>query len=175
MYSSDGHAVIQSSRMPILTIPSMTEGSAAFKQRLAVLIRAQSTHIYIDSSFLVWMTKIGSNSRQELIRWPQQNCTGRIHVPIWAAHEYLKHHVAGTIVTELAKKTNEISDLVGRTYTYFRPFIGDRPLSRRRYERVIQHLSRDASGVRYTRPLTSNRSTMANVLPKPWLRCDFFH
>ena len=115
----------QHSRMPLLTIPSVTEGSAAFKQRLAILLRAGGTHIYIDTSFLMWMTKIGSNSRQELIRWLQQNCTDRIHVPIWAAHEYLKHHVAGTIVTELAKKTNEISDLVGRTYTYFRPFIDE--------------------------------------------------
>ena len=79
--------------------------------------------IYIDTSFLMRMTKIGSNSRRELIGWLQQNCTDRIHVPIWAAHEHLKHHAAGTIVTELAKKTNEIFDLVGRTYTYFTPFI----------------------------------------------------
>ena len=95
----------------------------AFKLRLAVLLRAESTHIYIDTSFLMSMTKIGSNSRQELIRWLQHNCTDPIHVPIWAAHEYLKQQVAGTIVTELAKKTNEISDLVGRTY--FRPFIDE--------------------------------------------------
>ena len=33
--------------------------------------------------------------------------------------------MAGTIVTDLAKKTKEVSDLVGRTYTYFRPFIDE--------------------------------------------------
>ena len=111
--------------MPILTIPSETEGSADFKQRLAILIGVQSTHIYIDTSFLMWMTKIGSSSRRELIGWFKQNCEGRVHIPIWAAHEYIKHHVAGTIVTELAEKTNEVADMVRRTYTYFRPFIDE--------------------------------------------------
>ena len=122
-----GRAVTQTMRVPILTIPKEVEGSAAFKQRLAALISAESTHIYIDTSFLMWMTKIGSNSRRELIGWLQQNCTGRVHVPIWAAHEYLKHHVAGTIVTELTAKTNEVTGLVRHTYAYFRPFI-DEPL-----------------------------------------------
>ena len=114
-------------RVPILTIPREVEGSAAFKQRLAALISAESTHIYIDTSFLMWMTKIGSNSRRELIDWLQQNCTGRVHVPIWAAHEYLKNHVAGTIVKELTAKTKEVAGLVRHTYAYFRPFI-DEPL-----------------------------------------------
>ena len=112
-------------RIPVLTIPSVTEGSADFKTRLAALISEPSTHIYIDASFLMWMTKIGSRSRQELISWLQLNCPGRVHVPIWAAHEYLRHHVAGTIVTDLTKKTNEVADLVGRAYTYFRPFIDE--------------------------------------------------
>ena len=129
MHSRAGPIVNQTARMPILTIPGVTEGSADFKQRLAILIDAPTTHIYIDTSFLMWMTKIGTSSRQELIGWLQQYCTGRVHVPIWAAHEYLKHHVAGTIVTDLTEKTNEVTDLVGRTYTYFRPFI-DEPIGK---------------------------------------------
>lgn len=117
--------MIQADRNPLLTIPSDTEGSAAFMARLAELIKADGTQIYIDTSFLMWMTKIGSASRQELISWLRTNCGGRVHVPIWAAHEYLKHHVAGTIVAELAEKTKEVADLVGRTYSYFRPFIDE--------------------------------------------------
>ncbi|MBS1164375.1 MAG: hypothetical protein H6R00_400 [Proteobacteria bacterium] len=93
--------------------------------RLAALITAAGTHIYVDTSFLMWMTKIGSESRRQLISWLQTNCNGRVHVPIWAAHEYLKHHVAGTIANELAEKTSEVADLVGRTYSYFRPFIDE--------------------------------------------------
>lgn len=113
------------SRSPLLTIPSETEGSAEFKSRLSELIESPSSHIYIDTSFLMWMTKIGSPSRQELVKWLSDNCDGRVHVPIWAAHEYLKHHVSGTILAELKEKTDEIVSLVGRTYTYFRPFIDE--------------------------------------------------
>ncbi|MBY3090189.1 hypothetical protein HFO72_05015 [Rhizobium laguerreae] len=109
----------------LLTIPSETESSADFRARLAELLKSDGTHLYIDTSFLMWLTKIGSSSRQELFQWLDANCAGRVHVPIWSAHEYLKHHVAGTIITELTDKTNEVADLVGRTYTYFRPFIDE--------------------------------------------------
>ena len=83
-----GSVVTTIERVPVLTIPNVTEGSADFKGRLVALIREQSTHIYIDASFLMWMTKIGSRSRRELINWLQLHCPGRVHVPIWAAHEY---------------------------------------------------------------------------------------
>ena len=115
--------------MSILKIPSDPENSSAFIQRLADLIRGQGTHVYIDTSFLMWMTKIGSDSRRELIDWLQKNCAGRVHVPIWAAHEYLKHHVARTLTTDLKKEANKVSSLVRRAYAYFRPFI-DEPLGR---------------------------------------------
>lgn len=115
----------EAARRPILTIPYETEDSAAFKSRLLELIKDQRAHIYVDTSFLMWMTKIGSQSRREMLDWLEANCGGRVHVPIWAAHEYLKHHVAGTIVTELGEKTDEVAALVGRTYSYFRPFIDE--------------------------------------------------
>ena len=94
VFNRTGSPVTQAARTPILTIPGETEGWADFKLGLKALFAAQGTHIYIDTSFLMWMTKIGSSSRRELIGWLQQNCPGRVHVPIWAAHEYLKHHVA---------------------------------------------------------------------------------
>jgi len=112
-------------RKPILTIPSAAEDSSSFKTRLSILLRDNRTHIYVDTSFLMWLTKIGSKSRQELLTWLHAHCAGRVHVPIWAAHEYLKHHVAGTIVTELSEKNDEMARLVGRTYSYFRPFIDE--------------------------------------------------
>ena len=112
---------------PIFSIPRGTEYSGDFIKRLETLIVAESTHIYIDTSFLMWMTKIGKGSRGELLDWLDSNCKGRVHVPIWAAHEYLKHHVARTIVTDLGSKSNELASLIRRTYEEFRPFI-DEPL-----------------------------------------------
>ena len=115
----------RTARVPLLTIPTEPESSAEFKERLAILIVSKDAHIYIDASFLMWMTKIGSKSRAELTGWLEQNCIGRVHVPIWSAHEYLKHHVAGTIVTDLDEKASRVASLLGNTYTYFRPFIDE--------------------------------------------------
>jgi hypothetical protein len=73
----------------------------------------------------MWATKIGPASRGELLEWLRTDVGDRAHVPTWAAHEYLRHHVAGTIVGELEKKTTEISQLAGGTFNYFRPFLDD--------------------------------------------------
>ena len=107
----------------ILTIPSSVENATDFRLRIANLFQCQGTHIYIDTSFLMWMTKIGLVSRKELKDWLQVNCDGRVHVPIWSAHEYLKHHVSGSISKELITKTREVQRVVGRSYAYFRPFL----------------------------------------------------
>ena len=164
VFTQTGSTVTQAVRTPILTIPSETEGSADFKQRLAALFAAQSTHIYIDTSFLMWMTKVGSRSRQELIGWIQRNCTGRVHVPIWAAHEYLKHHMAETIVKELTEKTKEVDGLVGHTYAYFRPFI-DEPFGEGA-EDPSTIPNRDPGGIEYARSLGHHKPKMEEIIPE---------
>ncbi len=108
-----------------LTLSIDVEDSATFRTRLASLMIDQGTHIYIDTSFLMWLTKVGSTSRRELIDWFKKYCPDRVHVPVWAAHEYLKHHVADTIVSELTTKANEVSRLAENTYAYFRPFLDE--------------------------------------------------
>ena len=52
MQSRTDLVVNQTARTPILTIPDVSEGSADFKQRLAILINAPTTHIYIDNLVL---------------------------------------------------------------------------------------------------------------------------
>ena len=108
-----------------LTLSIDVEDSATFRTRLASLMIDQGTHIYIDTSFLMWLTKVGSTSRRELIDWFKKYCPDRVHVPVWAAHEYLKHHVADTIVSELTTKANEVTRLAENTYAYFRPFLDE--------------------------------------------------
>lgn len=108
-----------------LWIPVETESAAAFKARLAGLLSAPGTHVYIDTSFLMWATKIGTASRRELLSWLRGALAGRAHVPTWAGHEYLRHHVAGTIVTDLLERSKEVSSLAGKTFGYFRPFLDD--------------------------------------------------
>ena len=148
----------QAKRVRIFSIPRETENSGDFIERLKSLMIEESTHIYIDTSFLMWMTKIGSRSRGELIDWLQRNCAGRVHVPIWAAHEYLKHHVAGTIIAELGAKSNELARLIGRTYRYFRPFI-DEPLGEG---------AKDPSSIRAATRVALNTLDQLPVIGRQW-------
>jgi hypothetical protein len=108
-----------------LNIPTGFESSDDYRARIGRLLGEVGTCVYIDTSFLMWATKIGPASRGELLEWLRTDVGDRAHVPTWAAHEYLRHHVAGTIVDELAKKTTEISQLAGGTFNYFRPFLDD--------------------------------------------------
>lgn len=108
-----------------LNIPTEAEGSDDYRDRIGRLLAEVGTHVYIDTSFLMWATKIGPASRGELLDWLRTDVGDRAHVPTWAAHEYLRHHVTGTIVGELEKKTSEISQLAGGTFNYFRPFLDD--------------------------------------------------
>lgn len=108
-----------------LHIPIDPENSEDYRARIGRLIADPGTHVYIDTSFLMWATKIGPASRGELLEWLRTDVGDRAHVPTWAAHEYLRHHVAGTIIDELEKKTAEISQLAGGTFNYFRPFLDD--------------------------------------------------
>lgn len=127
-----------------LSIPTSLENSTDFKARLGRLIGEAHTHIYIDTSFLMWATKIGPASRGELLEWLRSDLSDRAHVPTWSAHEYLRHHVAGTIVEELNAKSAELGSLVGGSFTYFRPFLDDPALSSAGGHERLRASARDA-------------------------------
>jgi hypothetical protein len=111
--------------LPRLSIPTQLEPAADYKARLGALLRAEGTHVYIDTSFLMWSTKIGPAARGQLLDWLRGDLGERAHVPTWCAHEYLRHHVAGTIVDELTKRSTAVAQLAGSTFGYFRPFLDD--------------------------------------------------
>lgn len=111
-----------------LRIPTGCETSADFTSRALALFADPGTRVYVDTSFLMWLTKIGKASRTEFFSWLEKVCPGRVCVPVWSAHEYLRHHVSGTITDELTTRINEIADIAGKSYSYLRPFL-DSPLS----------------------------------------------
>jgi hypothetical protein len=108
-----------------MQIPVELESSTDFANRVATLVARSDTRFYIDTSFLMWLTKIGRTSRGQLLEWLKAECNERVHVPVWSAHEYLRHHVAGTIVGELDQMTKELANIAGRTYANLRPFLDD--------------------------------------------------
>lgn len=82
-----------------------------------------ATHIYIDTSFLMWLTKVGPKSFGEFKDWISATCPGRFHVPIWAGHEYANHYVARTLTDELDAATGELSGVAKSAYSKLRPFL----------------------------------------------------
>ena len=78
----------------------------------------------------MWLTKVGTPSRTELFTWATNTLKDRLHVPIWTAHEYLKHYTTSTVLEEFTTLRNEIQSFTRRTYDQLRPFI-DEPLGPR--------------------------------------------
>jgi PIN like domain len=108
-----------------MRIPVKEETWEEFLQRAKMAILDPGTHAYVDTSFLMWLAKVGRTSRKELFDWLDKFCDQRIHVPAWAAHEFLNHHVAGTVGKELETKIKEMSALAKSTYAFLRPFFDD--------------------------------------------------
>jgi hypothetical protein len=106
-------------------IPTQPESSSDFSNRVATLALRDDAHLYLDTSFLMWLTKIGRTSRRQLFTWLSDKCSGRVHVPIWSAHEYIRHHVSGTILRELERVADDLGAIAGRAYANLRPFLDD--------------------------------------------------
>jgi len=107
-----------------MRIPLQPEKDADFFTRALGIIRDPRAHIYFDTSFLLWMTTIGTQSRSELLACLNVECQGRLHVPVWSAHEYLYHHVSRTIPIGLADKTRKLKKIT-RLYSELRPFLDE--------------------------------------------------
>ncbi len=78
-------------------IGRVPETSDAYLARLAKLISATDTHVYFDTSFLMWLAKLGRPAREQFLAWVTVEGATRFHVPLWAAHEFFKHQVRKTI------------------------------------------------------------------------------
>ena len=121
------------SRESTLHIPSSPRPWAEFSDRIQSLLADNDTHVYVDTSFLMWLTKIGTPSRAQLFAWLAENIADRLHVPIWAAHEYLKHYTKRTVLDDFNSIRKELQSFARRTYDRLRPFI-DEPVGPRAYD-----------------------------------------
>lgn len=96
---------------PLLGYPIGEEGLDAlgFIKRVAELLRDPQTAIYIDTSFLMWLTKGGGESRRQFMEWAQTAGT-RVHVPVWTYHEYYRHHTRDTLRSNLSVEAKRLKD-----------------------------------------------------------------
>lgn len=106
-----------------LRIPFEKDTVDGYIAALDSLVRATGTRIYVDTSFLVWLTALGSEARTEFVDWLRGVAPGRVHVPVWSAHEYLRHHVNDLHGKKLKGVESGLNDLAKNTFKELRPYI----------------------------------------------------
>lgn len=111
-----------------LRIPTDKDTIDGYVEALKALTASTSTRLYIDTSFLVWLTALGAEARAEFADWAKACAPGRVHVPVWAAHEYFRHHVTDLHGKKMAGVASELNRLADETYRTLRPYL-DAPVA----------------------------------------------
>lgn len=92
--------------------------------KAASLFKDPKCQIYIDTSFLMWLTKIGPTARREFVDWVEKTSAGRYVVPVWAAHEYQQHHSRKTVLKEGLEPLVKTINSAGRSlYKQLHPYL----------------------------------------------------
>ncbi len=92
---------------------------APYTSELDEALAEPTTRIYLDTSMLMWLIRIGRDARAEFIAWCKDRPAGTVRVPVWAAHELHRHLIRNTIPNNVGKllaetesKINEFAALV---------------------------------------------------------------
>ncbi len=98
--------------------------ASMFIRDAAKVLGDSKTSIYIDTSFLMWLTKGGADSRQQFLNWAHA-IGPRIHVPVWTYHEYYRHHNRDTLRTALANEAQKLKEAAQRYADIARTYADD--------------------------------------------------
>ena len=96
-----------------------------YLERMTRLVADARTLIYFDASFLMWLAKLGEDSRAEFLAWQNKVGEQRFHVPLWAAHEFFKHRLKRTISGELNKEIKAFDSAASSLYEKLRVYCSD--------------------------------------------------
>ena len=101
------------------------ENADAYIARINTLIANPRTHIYFDTSFLMFLAKLGAPARDQFMVWQRAVGQDRFHVPLWAAHEFFKHRLKSTVPNELSSEIKSFDKAATRFYQNFRVYCSD--------------------------------------------------
>jgi len=104
------------------------ETSDSYLARVRALINDSGTHIYFDTSFLGWLAKLGRSARSQFFAWTGVVGTDRFHVPLWSAHEFFKHQMEDSFLTEFNGQLNTFDAAAQRLLSLCRFVRFGRPL-----------------------------------------------
>lgn len=75
-----------------------------FQGDLARALDSRGTRLYLDTSTLMWLVRLSQAARSDFMAW----CAARdTFVPVWAAHEFQRHLLLGTVRANMAKVVAE--------------------------------------------------------------------
>lgn len=77
---------------------------AKFQGDLASALDEPGTRLYLDTSTLMWLVRLSRTARAEFMAWCAKQNT---FVPVWAAHEFQRHLLMGTVRTNMVKVVAE--------------------------------------------------------------------
>lgn len=105
-------------RMKYLDLPETMD---EFVLGASDLLQDKGTHVYFDTSFLMWLTVIGPLSRKQFFDW-SGTLAGRAHVPLWSMHEYYRHHTRRTLTGRLDRSARELAQAANAFVKAVRPY-----------------------------------------------------
>jgi hypothetical protein len=89
-----------------------------FTDELDGVLADEATRLYLDTSLLMWLVRVGREARREFIGWCKARPEGTVRVPVWAAHELHRHLIRGSIssnvqavLSDTEKKLSEFAAL----------------------------------------------------------------
>src|SRR5438270_6911881 len=94
----------------------------AFMEAFAAALESDRTKIYLDTSLLIWLIRLGGSARAEVLAWLRSRPTGAVKIPVWAGHELHRHILADTARKNL---TDAVSDL-NKKYDHFARIAAER-------------------------------------------------
>lgn len=81
----------------------------AFLEELIRVLQAPTTRIYLDTSQLMWLIRVGEAARYEFHRWVGSRPGGTVRVPVWAAHELHRHLAENRIAVNVRKTLGDVA------------------------------------------------------------------
>jgi PIN like domain len=83
----------------------------AFMDEFATALEAERTKLYLDTSVLIWLIRLGATARAEILAWFRNRPANTVWVPVWAGHELHRHILDNTARKNL---NDAVSDLTAK-------------------------------------------------------------
>jgi hypothetical protein len=79
----------------------------AFMEEFAMALEKAPTRFYLDTSFLIWLIRLGGDARAEVLWWLRSRPASSVRIPVWAGHELHRHILSGTARKNLKNTVDE--------------------------------------------------------------------